>query len=364
MYSNSDLEAAVTAGALTAQDAQKLRDFVAASKELPAVDEELFPLVTGFNDIFVAIATVILLVAVGWIGHVIPPHVEADGPSPFSGLFVAVVAWALAEFFTRKRRMALPSIVLLLAFVGGVLAATGFALVVTVGELAIEANPRLGAGVLATAAAIAGFAAWLHWRRFHVPITVAAGTAAAVGLILALIATAMGDYVEKPDTLLGFALLLGIGVFLLAMRWDSSDPRRQTRRADVGFWLHLLAAPLIVHPIFVLLGLTEGSVTTPEAILVMLLYIMLGITALAVDRRALLVSALAYVLYALNTLFRDYGVIELSVAFTALVIGSALLLLSAFWHQARRLVVRPLPASLKLRLPVLDRPAAAAALQY
>jgi hypothetical protein len=43
------------------------------------------------------------------------------------------------------------------------------------------------------------------------------------------------------------------------------------------------------------------------------------------------------------------------VALTALVIGSALLLLSAFWHQARRMVVQPLPEGLRARLPHLDR---------
>ena len=58
--------------------------------------------------------------------------------------------------------------------------------------------------------------------------------------------------------ILGFVLLLGIGVFLFAMRWDSSDPTRTTRRSDVAFWLHLLAAPMIVHPIFTLLGLNDG----------------------------------------------------------------------------------------------------------
>jgi hypothetical protein len=141
-------------------------------------------------------------------------------------------------------------------------------------------------------------------------------------------------------------------VFLLAMRWDSSDPRRETRRSDVAFWLHLLAAPMIVHPIFTLLGLTTGEASAGEAAVVILVYIVLGLAALAIDRRALLVSALAYVLYALNSLFREYGAVELSVALTALVIGSALLLLSAFWTNARRAVVRPLPDRLQARLPV------------
>jgi hypothetical protein len=87
-----------------------------------------------------------------------------------------------------------------------------------------------------------------------------------------------------------------------------------------------------------------------------LLYAVLASAALAIDRRALLVSALAYVLYALTELFKQIGAVELSVALTALIIGSALLLLSAFWHQARRVVVNALPGELVTKLPLLDRP--------
>jgi hypothetical protein len=117
----------------------------------------------------------------------------------------------------------------------------------------------------------------------------------------------------------------------------------------------LLAAPVIVHPVFTLLGLNDNTATIGEGLVVIILYVVIGLTALAIDRRALLVSALAYVLYALNELFRQFGAVELNVALTALVIGSALLLLSAFWHQAREMVVRPLPEGLKAKLPLLDR---------
>jgi hypothetical protein len=364
MYSESDLEAAIAGGALTAEQAGKLRDFVAQSRHTPLVDEENFRLLTGFNDIFVGIAAAILLLAVGWIGYYLPPNVNGDGPSPFMGLFVAAVAWGLAEFFTRQRRMALPSILLLLAFVGGVFAAFGVAIVATVGDAWVHDNPQGGALILAASGAVAAGAAWLHWRRFHVPITVAAGAAALVALVLGLVASvfvtsggdiSLADEERMKQIMLGAALVLGVATFLFAMWWDGSDPRRETRRSDVAFWLHLLAAPLIVHPVFALLGLTEGVVSTLGAVTVVLLYVVLGLVALAVDRRALLVSALAYVLYALNSLFQDYGAVELSVALTALIIGSALLLLSAFWSNARRAVVRPLPDGLKLRLPVLDR---------
>jgi hypothetical protein len=359
MYSESDLEAAVKAGALSPAQAQTFRNFVAEGRSSPAVDEESFRLLTGFNDIFVAISAVILLVAVAWIGHAIPPNIDGDGPSPWSALFVALTAWGLAEFFTRKRRMALPSILLLLAFVGASLATAAIAMVTGIGEHNLEGNDRAGALILAFSTAIGAAAAWAHWRRFRVPITVAAGAATVVGLVLALIASAIGDVPERRDVLLGFGFVLGIGVFMLAMRWDWSDPTRQTRRSDVAFWLHLLAAPLIVHPIFSLLGITQGHASTPIAIVVMLVYIGLGITALAIDRRALLVSALGYVLWALNNLFESYGVVELSIAFTALVIGSALLLLSAFWHNARRGVVGSLPPMLRMKLPTLEQPASA-----
>jgi hypothetical protein len=325
---------------------------------------------TGFNDIFVSIAAVILLVALGWIGHSIPPNIDGDGPSLFQGLLVAGAAWGLAEFFTRQRRMALPSIILLIAFAGGVMTTTVFGIISIVGEEMFKNDGAASALALSAGAAVAAGATWLHWRRFRVPITIAVGAGAVVALVLGLIASGLiGDAQNISDergeqikTILeSAALLLGIATFLFAMWWDGSDPKRETRRSDVAFWLHLLAAPLMVHPIFSLLGLTEGTASPLDGVAVILLYVVLGLVALAIDRRALLVSALAYVLYALNSLFETYGAVELSVALTALVIGSALLLLSAFWTSARRAVVKPLPEGLRGRLPVVDRAPASVA---
>jgi hypothetical protein len=257
--------------------------------------------------------------------------------------------------------MALPSILLLLGFVGGTAVAVGLAVTLAIGTGSLDHNSQLQGAVLAIAGVGGGLAAWTHWRRFKVPITVAAGAAAVCATAVGLLKSALGQAADIQTILLSFTLLLGIGVFLFAMRWDASDPGRVTRRSDVAFWLHLLAAPMIAHPIFALLGLTNGSVSIGEGLVVVLLYILFGLTALAIDRRALLVSALAYVLFALNELFKQFGAIELNVALTALVIGSSLLLLSAFWHQAREVVVKPLPESLRAKLPVLDRASLASA---
>ena len=71
MYSESDLAGAVEAGALSPEAAAALRNHVAATRSTPTVDEESFRLLTGFNDIFVGIAAILILVAVGWIGFYI-----------------------------------------------------------------------------------------------------------------------------------------------------------------------------------------------------------------------------------------------------------------------------------------------------
>jgi len=368
MYSQQELDEAIAAGVISADAANALRAYVESQRTIAIPDEEQFRLITGFNDIFVSIAAAILLFAVGWIGQsigqatglFISDHGEI-GPSFLAPLAIAITSWGLALFFTARRRMALPSILLLLAFVGGVLATSAFALVEIIGpDRFNNDNQLLAATVGGISTAIAAIAAWLHWRRFHVPITVAAGAAAIAGLFLAIVVGIVqpGDNESAKNLILGFVLVLGIGMFLFAMWWDASDRARLTRRSDVAFWLHLLAAPMIAHPIFALLGVTSGNVGTAEGLLVVGLYILFGLTALAVDRRALLVSALAYVLYALTELFKRFGAVELNIALTALVIGSALLLLSAYWHQARRLVVKQLPANLQARLPNLDRPAA------
>lgn len=348
MYSESELDHAVAAGALSAEAAAAFRRHVAASRQAPAVDEEQFRLLTGFNDIFVSIACALLLAALAGVGNAITPYLAP--------VLVTAAAWGLAEYFTRERRMALPSILLLIAFVGGVAAslATPFAENAdAVGEWLRSfggENAQIAvAGIIAAAiAGVTAGAAWLHWRRFMVPITVAAGAVAVVGVALALI---VGLVPPARDAIYPLVLLAGIAMFAFAMRWDMSDRERRTRRSDVAFWLHLAAAPMIAHALFNLLGVFNDDMAIGKAVVVLLLYVAFALVALAVDRRALLVSSLVYVLYALYALFRQAGAVELSAALTGLVIGSALLLLSAFWHPVRRRVVAVLGSPLAERLP-------------
>lgn len=335
MYSDAELEAAVAAGAISAEAAAALRDFVARQRAAPAADEEQFRLLTGFNDIFVAIALVLLLVALGALGGRASPTLGAA--------LVAAASWGLAEFFTRRRRMALPSILLLASFVAAV-AALGLA----AGAAATGNGPETVRMVVAAGFAVVAAAA--HWWRFRVPVTVAVGASAAVGGAVALLAALVPGAAQSWKLLL---LAGGLLVFVQAMRWDISDRARSTRRADVAFWLHLAAAPMIVHPVFALLGLlgAQAGPGLDRAAAAVAVYLVLALVALVVDRRALLVSALFYVLYAISALLRAAGALEISLTLTALVVGSGLLALSAFWHVARGVVLGWMPEGVRERVP-------------
>ncbi len=333
MYSDEDLDGAVAAGALRAESVAAFRAHMEQTRATPVVDEEHFRLVNSFNDIFVAIAGMLVLIAVGWIAGTMERHL--------TGAAVAATAWGLAEFFTRKRRMALPSILFLLAFTGGI-----FAALMPTGNIL---SGKFGMQIAVAAAVAAGFT-WLHWRRFRVPITVAAGAAALIGVVVGLLIAITPELLKWMNSILFVA---GISVFVFAMYWDMTDPLRQTRRADVAFWLHLLAAPLIVHPVFTLFGLLSKDVEVGGAVVVMLLYVVMAVIALIIDRRALMVSALVYVLAAISTVLEKFGAVGVNVALTALLIGSALLMLSAFWHISRTRVVSCLPDAWQGKLPPL-----------
>lgn len=362
------LDAAVAAGVVDSETRERLVGFAAAWREgraaqfLPAgqagiADDEQFRLLTGFNDVFVAIAIGILLWAVGAIGVAASP--APAGEAVVGGLALTGASWVLAEYFTRRRRMSLPSIELLMTFVGGVYW-TAFGLLLLVLGRASGDNPLFPKGNMPDTASnmmvfamllvptiIAIAAAFAHWRRFRVPITLAAGCAVVILPVMAVLGSQFG----QPAALIA-GFVGGVAAFLLAMQIDATDRARLTRRTDMAFWLHLLAAPLIVHPMLSQLQAPANpTLALVAAAATILIYLVLGLIALAVDRRALLVSGLVYVIYALGTVVQSGADPGTGFMITALVVGGSLVLLAAAWGRARRTVIRGLPADLQALLP-------------
>jgi hypothetical protein len=331
MYSDEDLQSAVDAGIFSKQSVQQFRKHFASQTNRVAVDEENFRLVSSFNDIYVVIACTLMLISLTWFGRSIDDFTGA--------LLLTIGSWLLAEYFVLKRHMAFPAIVLLISFLSGIAASV------------ISFFNTINEPILLLAGCVCAVSAWLHWKRFQVPITIAGGAATFIGCILAITVTKTNTNLDQ--WFIPMLLLSGISTFCFAMFWDKQDRLRVTRKSDVAFWLHLLSAPLIVHPIFSLLGILEGNTGLFEAGLVICLYILMAMVAVAIDRRAILVSGLIYVLYAISTVLKTVGIDASSTSITGIIIGGALLLLSVYWQRSRIVLFKLIPNKLQPLLPPL-----------
>lgn len=328
MYNDDDLNRAIDAGIFSVEDVTAFRRSVDSATQSTSVDEEHFKLIGGFNDIFIVIACGLLLFSSFSVLETVN--------SSLGHLVFSLLSWGLAEFFVLKRKMALPAIMLLIAFVGGVLGFSHSLFAITNSQ---------GAMLAATLSAIAAF---IHWQRFKVPITVAVAVIAGIGLIISLLRSVAPGIESSLSAVL---LLCGLGVFGLAMSWDAADTERVSYRSDVAFWLHLVAAPLIIHSVFASLGINQGNESVLSMMLVLLLYVLLTLVSICLDRRVFMVSALMYVIYALSGLVDRYGMVGSSFAMTGIFMGAMLLLLSAYWHRVRGSLVQYLPESIQNYVP-------------
>ena len=312
-------------------------------------DDERLRFVSGFADIFVTLGLVLFLGRLRAF-RLVDPSAPAGSLRP-----VAALAWGLAEFFTRRRRMALPSIVLLVRLRAGGLrrrwpsrSRTGPRRTggwPTLFDLAdrsrlgpAAADRRRGLGdPRARAPAL---------PALPVPITVAAG-AAALCAPRPRPAVAVAPDLTRRGAQRAASSPAGLGGLRPrhALRPRRSRTR-STRRTDIAFWLHLLAAPLIVHPSSAALdarrrrrrpatlGGARPSSSASRGV------------ALAVDRRAILVSGLVYAGLAFGTADRARRASPAAPCpLSLLALGAFILALSAGWHPlARAASCAPSPA--------------------
>jgi len=203
----------------------------------------------------------------------------------------------------------------------------------------------------ALAAVITLCAVALHWWRFHVPITIAAGVAATVGALMGALAAAIGDQFQNFGIYV--LLVLGLGTFALAMFFDMQDRLRRTQMADRAFWLHMLAAPMIIHSLKFILNSVGGG----GAVSTFILFTCVALIALAIDRRAMLVSSLGYLIVTLSSLVTSLGgtnwsASNLASGWGALTVGILVLLLSVAWRPLRGALVPLLPMAVQDKVPV------------
>jgi hypothetical protein len=332
-----DLRAAVAAGILNEAQAARLttlgQDREGKRSALPAEDEP-FEFFRGFSEIFISIGLIILLTGVTAL-------LAAFGDFAMLTLvplLSAAIAWWWATYFTLKRRMTLPSMVLASAYGTGILI---FAFTVLARGGIDERGVAIGGFLLAAL----GMVLW--YRRFRLPFAAFLTGGAVLGAVYSITASAAnvvgmvgGGYQQLFD--LGespaFAtatLLFGIGAFLVGMWFDTRDPHRLGRHSATAFWCHLLAAPALVNTVAVTL-MNGGGIGLMSIALVLI-----TVLALVIDRRSFLTAAIAYIAIVIAWVMGEGG--GTSWIFVLLLLGTFITAIGTWWVQLRAWVMRVLP---------------------
>lgn len=365
MLKLSDLNGAVSEGIISSDQAQRLRDY--ARRMATASEESLefsqdtrdepFRLLRGFRDVFIAIGIVIFAVGITTLGATV-----AGGMDNFQGVLptgdalgvrvivvtfgLVVFGLVLAEWITRRQRLPLSSLVLSLAF-----AVWSSAFVTSV---AAFIWPDLFFG-LNTAGSVASWSFFFgavigligfYWR-YRLPFTLLPLAGSAVGFTYFILVALVGPDWSELHTRIAIGGM-GLIVFAAAMAFDMRDRLRVKRFAECAFWLHLLAAPMLVHSL--LLGNASDE---PNLALVLGSMVVLALVALLIDRRALLVSGLTYLAVAISRIVSNSDLLsDNAFAFTAFFLGAGVLCLGLGWTPIRDAVLKLLPeGGLKALLP-------------
>lgn len=345
MIDTDDIRAAVGSGLLTEGQAASLTalaDSRRGAREGLNPGDEPFELFKGFNEVFVMTGLVIL--AAGWIGVVgwtVYDQLETWRSTSifYSGLSAGLL-WLLSEYFIRRRRMVGPAILLAIMFAAN--AAFGFVQqYAQVFMLAREDFSSLILPGLLTTGAV-----FVFWLRFKVPFAMALIAIGLFGTALLAAAVQSGTPQDISEIFVfsaesNFAwitLALGTLTFLAAMYFDGTDPHRVTRRSAQGFWLHLVAAPMIINTVALSILSNESQAAYNVILLAMAGF---ALVAIVIDRRSFLLAAIAYVVSVLLTL--NPALEDASGAGVILGLGVFLVILGAFWARIRTLLLSALP---------------------
>jgi hypothetical protein len=333
-----DIRAAVASNILTEPQAASLMALAdrrrGTRENMDGLDEP-FELFRGFNEVFIVIGLVILYS--GWMGLTGISLLLSDnenGSTLVYGVISVIVTYVLTRYFTVKRRMVAPSIMLVvLMMLSGL----------QIGASLANLMGFSGASMLACAVTLSTLLLAAYYFMFRIPVTV---FFIALGVFVVTGALVVQGGVNTPSPSDFFMLtnngpyayitiILGLIGLAIALRFDMSDPHRVTRRASSGFWLHVIAAPAIVNT--VALTLLEGGGIASQIILLGFLA-MMAVFAMIIDRRSFLVAGIGYIVALAIT------ILDGNAAIVILILGLGLVFLGAKWEGLRARIMDALPS--------------------
>ncbi|MGV1755985.1 hypothetical protein ACQZ6F_09280 [Rhizobium sp. A22-96] len=320
----------------------------------PLEETEAPRFVRGFHDVLITIGIVVLLVGLWGVAN-----------HSISLLAIGM----LAEILVRRQRLALPAVVLTIALVNWLIQT----MIGYIGTMpSLFADFTHGAIVLVAPFPI--MLALFYWR-YRVPLSLALLLFSLFGLLLAAVFYAVGSVLGSSDVLTDYPLLTlvilfaaALGSFALAMRFDLSDPQRQTRRSDVAFWLHLVTAPALLYSTILLVlrlqlansGVVFTNLTNVffggylQAFTVLAVVLVMMLIGLIIDRRAFVTAGLVSLGLATGAILRHNQAGLDKIGFLVLmIVGLVVLVIGIGWADLRRIVVRRLPLSIQGKLPIL-----------
>jgi hypothetical protein len=334
-----DLRAAVAAGILTeaqAASVQALANDRAGKRAALPQEDEPFEFFRGFSEIFISIGLVILLTGATALLTVFGGFALLT----LVPLATAGIAWWWAGYFTLKRRMTLPSMVL----------ATAYGIGIAIFAFTVLAQTNMDPRMIAVQGSSASALAMIAWyRRFRLPFAAFLTGGAVLAAVYSVTASTSTLYalagsssgysalfdLGKSPAFATATLLFGIGAFLVGMWFDTRDPHRLGRHSATAFWCHLLAAPALVNTVAVTLLNGSGMVFLTIALA------LITLLALVIDRRSFLTAAIAYIALVIAWVTGEGG--GTSWIFVLLILGGFITAIGTWWVHLRARVMDLLP---------------------
>lgn len=317
MISKATLQKAAEQNIIDSRQVEPLYLFI-QNQELDAQSdnrEEPLKFIRSFGDVFIALGVILLVFAIKMLGL-----------SGYYYLIPVVGFIAIAEWLVRIRRLALPGITILLAILFFVNKAIAFD----------HDNATLfGLGLL-------GLTSLLFYLRYRMPFSL---LPLAIALVAMMINQIGLDVINHPVIFVGLGLL----VFVAAMWFDTRDTKRLSHISDSAFWLHLLAAPLIVHGVMASMLFSDQPwiQSMNKEVLIVLFFTLFFLVALLIDRRAMLISTQLYVIYALTQLLQDQlSSTQNIMIYVLMALGLFVIFFGTYWYKTRQLIFGSLSGSL------------------
>jgi len=319
----SILEKAAKKGIISNEQVELLLDFESCDENAESGNaEEQLRFVRSFGDIFITLGIIFVSIAIA--------QFEINSFYNVAPILLLVVT---TEWLVRVRRLALPGIALLIATLY-------FST-----RLFDPGSSDIGLLNLFVATTVACLFYW----RYKMPFTL---LPIAMGII-AISSSLIGVEITQARE---FLIIYGLLVFATAMWFDARDVERKTRLSDTAFWLHLLAAPLIVHGVMISLLSVSSSLPYRE-ILIIIFFVAFFLLALYVDRRALLVSSVSYAIYAIIQLARSNQInIENMTLLIFVGFGIFIVVFGVYWYKIRALIFSKIShAGMSMYVPPFNR---------